>query len=633
MTEAATLKRLRLPYFPAYDESVCGAVAAACHAQRLRSIISGLEGGGIRLSRPGSIQIAEPSIINAVARIMHVEPSTLHDLAFRVGQVRGTVHLGDLLLPRRMLDWNRRRIGPQSLSITPYHRSSWLNLALPYCLESLELLVDRCPTCGPLGWRHTRGIANCDCCGLAIAPSAEPPLSPHLVEPYRAFGDLLSRHSAAGDRAMALLPASLRTYSRSTVANLAVRAGLVFSDHGSQRGIGNLVVGEPAKIAEAMCTGMSFLMNWPTGIREQAKRRATGLMDDVKSFEEFVQNVRWIGADTLSDSGPLLRVAFPRFDCRNADMFTDEVRFYTAAETNLLLSRSSSQLSKLRQLEAIRYEQLPARSRTIARYNADDVDALRAIIRSGTSPNSAAARLDLPIYAVGQLAAISALRIQVGEVIKALRDRNQVELGSVDALGKALVAKAAPGQIPSGLISVRRALAQYPGEKHYARLIAAMLDGRLRFYLDQGKFSIRRALVSKADTSRLLSPGFRSMPDPLGIGHVTLGDACEILGAQYDEGVAAMRSSGLAAITKGKGKAVDRSELSKLVSEIAFLGEAFARTGTSPTTLHHQFLRAGFRAFTGLGAGELYRNWAWLTHTHDRWAAILSIRNRGHPDR
>lgn len=225
-------KRLRFECEPVADESAVGAFTAACHRHRLRSIASGLEGGGIRLSRPGSIQVAPPATLDAAAHVMRVDPGKLRAVAFTATERRDRVALGDLVMPRVAFDWERRRIGPITLRGRPHHRVAWLNLLLPYCPESLELLVDACPECGPLGWRYTRGVAACEECGSTVPPSDQASLETEFADDYRHFADLVSRDTAATPAPVRRLPANLHLFSRTALVGVLLRAGIVHAELG-----------------------------------------------------------------------------------------------------------------------------------------------------------------------------------------------------------------------------------------------------------------------------------------------------------------------------------------------------------------------------------------------------------------
>ncbi len=74
---------------------------------------------------------------------------------------------------RRFIDCDRR-VSPAGLRNAPYHRARWA-LKLPYCPNTWEILVQRCPTCNrTLGWSSTLRVELCEHCGFDLRTATTP---------------------------------------------------------------------------------------------------------------------------------------------------------------------------------------------------------------------------------------------------------------------------------------------------------------------------------------------------------------------------------------------------------------------------------------------------------------------------
>jgi len=588
VSEEAALKRLRFAYHPMADESVSGAFAMACHDQRLRSIASALQGGGIDLPRPGSMQWAPSDVLATLAAIMRTDVTVLQGLAFASTGRRELIAVGDLILPRAAIELDRRRIGPKTLLVDERHLSAWLNRLLPFCPASLELLVDSCPTCGPLGWRYTRGVSRCEECGQLVPPSSAAPLSCDRADDYRLFAKLVARNPEEAAAGLCHLSSELQAFSRTTLVGILVRAGIVFGPSDVDRSLSGLLSATPDARAAAMCTGVGLLKDWPTAIQTAVDGRLAEMGDDLGAYEALRVDLRWIGDARTPESQALLATAFPTLDGRAADPFAKGKRYYTAAQANTFLWTSSKELEQLREAEAIRFEKLPSKLRLRARYDADDVDELRIQLRSCESPASAAVRLDLPGYAIGQLSNL--LKIVDHPGVVTLRGP-QVDRASVDALLVAVRDAAMPGCPPSGHMPLRIAMLRFPGEKPWGRIADALVSNNLPYHLLDGEPSIRACHVHPDALARFSADTADPHGDPLAITHVSLRDACELVGAKWNEAMATFRSANIEIVSFGRGKGVDRAAIADLVATVAFTSEAAAYTGRPAISINRELVR------------------------------------------
>ncbi len=587
-----SLKQLRFEYHPRPDESVIGALAAGCRDHRLVRIASALEGGSIAITKPGLVQLVGGNDAARLAQVLRTDVNSITAITFDGTGSRGSLMLGDLRMPRPAFDFVHRRIGPQSLQERPHHRSAWLNCLLPFCPESFEHLVEQCPTCGPLGWRRTRGIANCESCGQPVPASDLPHLTSGLELQYRLAADLMSRDPIAGKRAIELLPDCLQSFSRTTLVDIMLKSGVMASDLPTRWELDHLRSQPSEKVAEIVATGAGILRSWPIGIQDVVARRMETNVDDLSAYEEVRTEVRWIAKYSGEEGEAILALAFPQLDGRTAETFATTARFYTATEANQRLWSSSVELGKLREADAIRFEPLPSRQRLRARYDADDVDELQRQLQAGETPGATAGRFDLPVYAVGQLVTSGRLKVMPHPGVRVLRSY-LVDKGRAKRLEEAFINGATLAEAPSGAVSLRYAMMRYGGEKPWALILGEMLEGRIDYYLPKGKApTIRNIMVDPARFPKR-SIGGTASDDSLGLTHVSLRDAEEILGTTFHQAQATIAAASLQVVSFGKGKGVDRRELNTLAAKVAFTGEALARSPLQPQALHGELMRMG----------------------------------------
>ncbi len=609
----APFKRLRFEYDPGPRESVIGALAAACREHRLPRIATALEGGGVHVARIGSVQCAPADMLDRIARIMRTDPANLQTIAFSWSGRRDRIVLGDLVAPRAAFDLERRRISPVSLRKAPYHRSDWLNLLLPYCPESLELLVDACPDCGPLGWRRTRGLDACEGCGKQIAPSKAAPLPLYAADDYRLFADLMSRNPEAGAKAIGQLPSAVQSFSRTAMVGVALRAGIVATSGRRGWGVEKLAEAGPDVVATVVTTGAALLRGWPASMQAFADRRLDAIAGDVAAYETMRRDIRWIARRDM-EGGRLVGLAFADIDGRKVQTFAKDTRYYTATETNIQLWTSSQQLKQLRDAKALRFEELPGGQRKRVRYDADDVDALRNLLRTSTTAESVAARFELPVYAISQIAfpqpvptasdgpdrSDTALLTALDHPGVVVLQGQKLDATSVESFARELDSIAIRRQPPAGFMTLRSAMIRYPGEKPWGRVLAAMLGRRIPYYIIGTQPATARSIhVDPAKLPKLPLSQRERDESFLRFTHVSIRDAGEILGAGFEETAVAIASRGIEISRYGKGNGVSREAVNSLASIIAFTGEAAVFSNRNAVGLYHELKRAGVARLHG----------------------------------
>ena len=170
---------------------------------------------------------------------------------------------------RRFID-SDRRVSPAGLRDAPYHRARWA-LKLPFCPESWEILVQRCPGCDEaLGWHKTLRVELCDRCGFDLR-GATTSLVPKRRRKWLAWLAALidpnpSRRSPAG----LILPAQLNECSSIEVFRVAMAfARTTAALAGRQAPTVFEAVKGGAQHAADMAAGMEILARYPASFDDK----------------------------------------------------------------------------------------------------------------------------------------------------------------------------------------------------------------------------------------------------------------------------------------------------------------------------------------------------------------------------
>jgi hypothetical protein len=325
-----------------------------------------------------------------------------------------------------------------------------------------------------------------------VPASTESPLPDSLADDYRMAADLMSRSAEVAVAAVPMLPKELRAVPRTAVVEIMIRTGII-STLGRAASIKDLRKRTPATIAAVVSAGARMLRGWRGSMRSHVAERTESIENDLVAYDKIRRSIRWM-AGTTTEGRALVAAAFPNVDGRTADVFASESGHYSATEANVLLSCSSAELARLRDVGALRFEALPSNRRLRARYDAGDVDRLRRQLDDCMPPGAAAARIDVPTYASDQLAQQGRIDLRSEPGVFALRG-HQVSAASMAALIVSLTRAARRSPPPADFVPLAAALVARPGEKPWGPVVDALLAGAIPFHAEGDAISLRDARV------------------------------------------------------------------------------------------------------------------------------------------
>ncbi len=239
--------------------------------------------------------------------------------------------------PRRAVSARRRRFAPASWQKKPYHRALWDLKPIPCCLETGQMLVERCSCGSRLQWRLT-SLIRCGraSCRVDLRDLESAFIEPQVLSKLQFFADFFSPDEAAWTRARSRIPTDLADLSGAEILGLSVFFGLVRSDPS-----GGAVFGRRRRqcatgnfsewSAGDLAAGLEVVLGWPQSLYDLADLCSAFGVERPTNFG-FRKHL-----------GPLV-TAFPEvaFTQRVRNILNDEFRRYFELRPNLRLSSNNS---------------------------------------------------------------------------------------------------------------------------------------------------------------------------------------------------------------------------------------------------------------------------------------------------
>lgn len=206
------------PIAPKSDESFFGFLFRTASWNSLKAAHL-LQGAGVR---------APPTITNIAARIdevaqsLCIPPHILDQMLIgpREDDDTCTAHYFGMQLRQNHVSAKSRRVSPAALRDSPHHRAIWALNPVPYCHETWNLLIERCPDerCGaPLNWKRSCAIDHCARCGADLKEAPADTVAEQYRPTLRLFAELLHPNPATRAAACRAFPPPFRTLAPSAL--------------------------------------------------------------------------------------------------------------------------------------------------------------------------------------------------------------------------------------------------------------------------------------------------------------------------------------------------------------------------------------------------------------------------------
>lgn len=264
---------------PLPGESLNGYVAYRAAAAMMPDTLVFGRGGDasdVMLARFG---VDMDSGIHDLAQILDVDEAVLDGIAHhRVGEGRpGRRRIAHAVVDARLMHRRSRMFAPKSLSNSPHHRAAWQVRTLPFCDETWEMLIDRCPQAWCLarqGWRHAKGVDRCDQCGSSLAEASVSLVPDESRGPLRAIAGLVHHDAARVLESVSALPPPLRHAPPGDLMELACAvAGFVDPQIRAFTARFLRLDADPSDVCRAMAGAWSVMQGWPSAAADLAGER------------------------------------------------------------------------------------------------------------------------------------------------------------------------------------------------------------------------------------------------------------------------------------------------------------------------------------------------------------------------
>ena len=479
--------RVRFAIDVQQDESLQSILARSAREHCIFQMRPVLGAAGFRAVRPGRIHLLPPDDLRNLAEVLRQDPDVL--VRRSATAYEKSYSFGDMTVPHGIIELERRRIGPRSLSVDPHHRFSWSNLLLPFCPATLEELVDTCSTCGqPLGWAVSLGIGTCEGCGELVHPSNSDDLDPELVAGYRVMANLMSFDREVRRSELSKHAPQLHGLDFGTVALTCLMLNKIFRDRRHWgRDLRPVLASAPQERAEFVAQAGRLLENWPENIMEAFTEAIDFAKSDHKTFSRLWNNLKALASDSKcksNDSAQFIVRSIPDLDCRVRSRKSIKEKHYSMTEAFLALGVQYKKLLSLVDADLIDFVELPAGKRRNIAVNAAQIDRLAEDIRRSIRLRSLAQKLKLPVYAIEQVAAAGIVEPIADDAVKHLFGEIRVSQSTAQDLLDNLSKARSLDRLPSDARSLLATARVYGGGlKPWAAVIHALISNEIKFWI------------------------------------------------------------------------------------------------------------------------------------------------------
>lgn len=251
--------RVLFPLMPVIDESLLGLLARTTAWNYLERPSVILRRAGVE--RGSDLSNAIAARLTEVAICLGVPEASLAErmMCGPPGPSNEACYFG-LKIRRFHLVHNRRRISPKALRKSPYHRAAWMIASLPFCAESWEHLIDRCPAChGALGWRVPCGLEFCEHCEFDLRYATADSVPIDCRPALSVLGAVLSPIESLRREARMSLPLRFQTLKPATVLELTLAVSRAIIEDQAERRRASIRGGlTPTELAEGMRMVLQF---------------------------------------------------------------------------------------------------------------------------------------------------------------------------------------------------------------------------------------------------------------------------------------------------------------------------------------------------------------------------------------
>ena len=207
-----------------------------------------------------------------LARLAEAADVPLNDLAaisYNSDQ-RGQARFRGQTIPASLLKGSAvfRRVCPECLAKSPYHRAAWDLSFFSACPVHERLMVDACPDCGELLRWHGLDLTQCGCSGGSLSRIRPPQVAPDALDGLRLACGILGDCRFEPDVAVVRTLPPFVGLPDLAILEFVYRLGMDLTP-GTRRKLFSLE--NPAELDEephlALHRGLAAARSWPDGLQ------------------------------------------------------------------------------------------------------------------------------------------------------------------------------------------------------------------------------------------------------------------------------------------------------------------------------------------------------------------------------
>ena len=483
--------------------------------------------------------------------------------------------------------FRRRRFGPIAVGASPHARATWSLKTVPCCTEHWQYLVDACECGAVQRWQSADRLDRCDVCNAPLATAPTTSVDPALHDGLGFLIGLLDPHPERRAEARLQLPPTLAGWDGGMVFELAIALmpltadGYVL-DRGRQPAFSDVI-----RYSTSLAQVAEILRCWPDPLIPL-------LEDRVRAHSVSRPNPRYKGTAHYLSSltsemlPPTVRGALTHaasvITSTPGSVPEDQIGMREAA---LLTGQEEHKLAVARRAGQFATRVCLRANRLLPTLDRGEVEALNDFLENRVGPDRSSHRLNLPQYAIHQIAAEGLLSLNEHPYVVAHYGEGQIHEDEFTRFRRALKAGgAAAGSIDDPVALHRAARAMGGGFKPWGMIIRSLLDGSIPYTIAGD--TIDSITIRASDVVALRLIDLSRQGGAVRSRHVSQRDAVEVLNLPLTHAHLIPAQE-----TAGGSHRIRVSRLRRLARERVTLAELSARTGIHGTRLESMLEKDG----------------------------------------
>ncbi|MGZ8284049.1 MAG: TniQ family protein [Allosphingosinicella sp.] len=590
---------MRRPLEPFPDESLDGFVARVAAHNHLENALAISAQGGVLYGHRPHLTTQSWEGLPTVAKCLKVDVAELHRRSYPLAA--GSKELREFFgtaIDRRHLDTRIRRFSPAALQLSPHHRAQWQIRLFPFCTETWEYLVDRCPRCHAVQrWYRTNGIERCDFCvqDLRRAPTSLVP--PEHRETARAAVELVHPDHRRRMAALAGLPPEVREIGSDGAISLLVRLLNLVDRRIPYRTPGATAAWPvtPAELTAALAEAWPLLSGWPdAAVAFMSKRieSSRGAYSD-GNHNRSVAFFKKASACPNTKAAAAIASLQERLDLNGPLGAAIRERTIDTVSLTKVLGRRASALADIRQKGGLPAVFCLVNGGSAARYERSEIAIIRKAFQQRLSFERAGSLLGISYHGVEQLALMGFLPPIDHPYFAICYGGPQTTLGAFQKLQHPIEAAASPSvQDP---VPLRRASMIIGGRlKPWGPIFKSLLEGKVPYALapEQGQLT-RRIMIPARSKPFLEGLSFDKgrFPEFEFADSMTRHDAGETLNLQHKEFTPLLKSYGTP--ERNGERVIPVGDIERFAAQLIGTAEVALRLNLDPRSAFYLLERLG----------------------------------------